>query len=303
MKFGGICSPISAPTSKKQRVESQMNTGLTGEFVTIKLNNSQNASLSLAGQHSNFGETTNNSLSNKQMSKLENLEMIEISNNLTSGGEKAAETENSDVENNKPTALNSETTDLNQPPPINFNRRRFEMQKCSSAHNILKAPVAFVNKNNARISLSPIENSMKRRMLLKRVSEQEHDKSSSSILNKTDPKEAEDVIDKEQQQLVSETNNVSITSIGNENNENNENNLLNNSTGSCFIKSKKAHSQNSSTDNEDEDGNGREEDEGEEEDFSILSNREHSCCDCCCCCGNLSINAKNKNRQKIGTHF
>ena len=72
-----------------------------------------------------------------------------------------------------PATLNAAASIVLKNPLIQNFKKRFEMHKCSSAHNILKSPSSFVNN---RISLSPIHNS-----LIKNLQHQQKDK--SSIVN------------------------------------------------------------------------------------------------------------------------
>ncbi len=62
---------------------------------------------------------------------------------------------------------------LKNPLIQNF-KQRFEMHKCSSAHNILKSPSSFVNN---RISLSPIQNSLIKNLHHQQQQQQHKDKS------------------------------------------------------------------------------------------------------------------------------
>ena len=162
MKLGEICSPISSGGSirsgivedqtnswsrnlrresdRRERIEKQVETGLPGEFVAIKLDSP------LMSSH----RRDENILS----------PLTAVSADEDNDDE---EEEDEDVEKQEETS--NRLLDIK---PIETNhhhqllRRRFEMHKCSSAHNILKAPVAFVNRSNARISLSPIQSSLKR---------------------------------------------------------------------------------------------------------------------------------------------
>lgn len=107
------------------------NTGLTNEFETIKIaqTNNQNSTKDVTdSDHKSDQET--NYIRTKDDSKI-------ISSKLKQGivKKKLAKNEN---------------------PLVNRIRRKFEMQKCSSASHILKVPF-----NNNRISLSPIHNSKK----------------------------------------------------------------------------------------------------------------------------------------------
>lgn len=169
MKLGEICSPISSGGSirsgivedqtnswsrnlrresdRRERIEKQVETGLTGEFVAIKLDSP------LMSSH------------RRDENILSPLTAVSADEDDEEEDEVEEEDEDEDVENEKQEETSNRLLDIK---PIETNhhhqllRRRFEMHKCSSAHNILKAPVAFVNRSNARISLSPIQSSLKR---------------------------------------------------------------------------------------------------------------------------------------------
>lgn len=121
--------------SSKQSFENSsplFKTGLTGEFQTIRIK----------------------SVDTAEMSEIENK-----FNNVDSHDFDMSD------ECFKQEELKKEIAPIVQNPLIQNFRRRFEMQKCSSTNNILKAPF------NNRISLSPIENSQR---LLKKLQQEKN---------------------------------------------------------------------------------------------------------------------------------
>lgn len=149
MKLGseGLCSPISQPESAESFSQHQQrrltrqkafDTGLTGEFVAIKLESPR--------RHNHEADVILSPLTTTTAT-------VDIDESL----EQAANEEDDEAAIRRPIHHHDDCN-----PLVRAHRRRFEMLKCSSAHNILKASIAFVTKNNARISLSPIRGSSKR---------------------------------------------------------------------------------------------------------------------------------------------
>lgn len=147
MKLGEICSPISGnqstSTSKNESMgigakkSREIGTGLTGEFIGIRL------------------ESLESPTSDRQYTNQTHLSP------LTATSVDVSDDSRRPHDDAEPLTHQPVPSILPENAIVKSYRRRFEMLKCSSAHNILKAPVAFVNKNNARISLSPIQGANK----------------------------------------------------------------------------------------------------------------------------------------------
>lgn len=176
MKLGDVCSPISGGSnimvcetsvpnlkienSVTKRMpmmmmtkKSTVDTGLTGEFIGIKLE-SPTSSFSTNPDRRSAATTLLSPLTTTAITTTTTVDDIDQSLAIRDDGKQHAD---ANKQHKESSGVNERLTDAN--PLVRAHRRRFEMLKCSSAHNILKAPIVFVNKNNARISLSPIRSS------------------------------------------------------------------------------------------------------------------------------------------------
>lgn len=174
MKLGDVCSPISGGSSMMMcetsvpnvKIESSVtkrmpmmmkkstvDTGLTGEFIGIKLE-SPTSSFSTNPDRRSAATTLLSPLTTTTATTATTVDDIDQSLAIRDDAKRHVDVDKQQKENSD---ASERLTDAN--PLVRAHRRRFEMLKCSSAHNILKAPIVFVNKNNARISLSPIRSS------------------------------------------------------------------------------------------------------------------------------------------------
>ena len=162
--------------SSKQSFENSspcFKTGLTGEFQTIRIKNADN------GEVCEMEAKCHNNADNQD---------LDMSDDCF-----------------RPDESKKEAAPMTENPLIQNFRRRFEMHKCSSTNNILKAP--FSN----RISLSPIENSQ--RLLKKLQQEKVNKEESRNQVEKIERLEADESSDESLHSDESDTSSISSSGI------------------------------------------------------------------------------------------
>ena len=244
-------------------------TGLTDNFKIVHLDSSNKKSEQSCPNEKDTRETKS----------------IEMSENVEQPSEKPLKlTAQAKVESSNAMAK-EEPEKMACNPLIKHFKRRFEMQKCSSANNILKAP--FKN----RISLSPIENSVK---LIKHQQEDMSEVKQSIQLDDMSELDNQNQIQTNQHPNSENNNNKNAIDID-DNNEKIDDNYINDSNDSISSCSSSSSSGIENDCNNDsylfKSGC-----------FSKLKDESVCCCECCSCNfsskENFIENSKLNNKER-----